>query len=285
MKKSNMHRALYDAVSDIDPALIDEVTAPRTLVPTLVKVAAAAAVLALLLTTLLWPTAEESYITGPGLLTIRAHALDEVGNATVESIILEEGVAFTPSIRYDPTISYRRHFPFSFSVDESLYSGMEITMEVNTNAGIFYKNDPFDASMMNQPAIVRILSQVYGQHFSVGIDKSLYWQPSGFDYDHMAKEIENGNFDYNSAYKEHGYEKNPSFIDVIIRADDMIVGYCVIAIIETNIDNNHPDREFSFEVLTIVSFPKVDGNWQNVALKYVQAQINQIHSERESATD
>lgn len=247
---------------------------------TLRRVAACAAVLALLIGTMFfWPATEESYITGPGLITVRAHELDEMGVASIDSIILEEGIEFTSTVVYDPTKSYRQHFPFSFSIDESLYLGMNITMEVSTNAGIFYKNDPYDPNMPTLPAILQIFGKYYGQHFTVGIDKNLYWEPNGFDYAYMAEQIENGNLDFNSAYKDHDYVDNPSFIDVIIRADKYIVGYCIIAIREINENDGHPDREFSFEVLTIVNFPEVDGKLQNVTFKYVQEEINRIHRE------
>ena len=109
------------------------------------------------------------------------------------------------------------------------------------------------------------------------IDKKLYWEPEGFDYAYMAEQIKNGNRDFDSAYKDYDYVNNPSFIDVIIRADNSIVGYCVIAIREINEDDGHPDREFSFELLTMVSFPKVDGKYQKVSYNYVQTQIEKIH--------
>ena len=153
---------------------------------------------------------------------------------------------------------------------------MDITMEVSTNAGIFYKHDPFNPNSPMLPAILQIFNQFYGQHFTVDIDKKLYWEPEGFDYEYMAEQIEKGNLDYNSAHKEHDYVDNPSFIDVTIRADEYIVGYCVIAIREINENDGHPDQEFSFEVLTIVNFPEVNGKMQKVKFSYVQDQIFHI---------
>ena len=243
------------------------------------RVAACAAVLAILLTALLWPNTEDNYITGPGLITVRAHEVDEGGNATIESVILEEGVEFVSTIVYDPTKSYVQHFPFSVSIDEKLYPGMDITMEVSTDAGIFYKNEPYNPAAPMLPPLVNLHNNYYGQHFTVNIDENLYWKPNGFDFAYLAEQIENGVEDYDSAYKAHGYVNNPSFIDIIIRADDYIVGYCVIAIREINENDDHPDREFSFEVLTIVNFPEVEGKLQNVAFKYVQEEINRNHRE------
>ena len=241
------------------------------------RVIACGAVLALLIGTMLFWPVEENYVTGPGLIKVYAHEMDETGNEIVESVVLEEGVEFTSTVVYDPTKSYRQHFPFSFSVDENLYPGMDITMEVNTNAGIFYKNDPFDPNKSALPAILQIFGNYYGQHFTVAIDKKLYWEPEGFDYAYMAEQIKSGNRDFNSAYKDHDYVNNPSFIDVIIRADKKIVGYCVIAIREINENDGHPDQEFSFEVVSLVGFPMVDGKHQKVSEKYVKEQIQLVH--------
>ena len=97
----------------------------------------------------------------------------------------------------------------------------------------------------------------------------------------MKHQFEQGNLDYESAHKWHWFSENPSFFSVIIRADEYIIGYCVIEIREINGVTGYSAQDFSFEVLTMVSFPKVDGEWQEVTLKYVQEQINNIQTERE----
>ena len=61
MKQPNTHRALYDAVTNMDPAMIEEATVPRKTLPTVKKIAAMAAVVALLLTMFFWPKTEENY--------------------------------------------------------------------------------------------------------------------------------------------------------------------------------------------------------------------------------
>lgn len=250
------------------------------------SICAAAAVLAILLTAALWPSAEESYVTGPGLLVVRAYALDEDANTPIEEVILEEGVKFISNGHYDPKVSLRQHFPFSFSVDNTLYSGMEITLEVTTDAGIFYNNDPLAPpfSSSSTPDIVQTSLRYYGQHFTVDIDKKIYWEPWGFDYAYWQEQIAQGNLDHESTYKPHLFEKNPSFIDVIIRANDYIIGYCVLEIRETNGITGWEAENFCFEVLAMTSFPEIDGRWQKVTLKYVQEQINNIHAEREVIT-
>lgn len=283
MKNRKNERALFDAVTGIDADLIDEAAAPiaRTFPQRLLRVAAIAAVFAVLLTAALWPKADENYITAPGLLTVHAHGVDEDGNATVESVILEEGVEFTPNVHFDPALSYREYLPISFCIDESQYPGMEITMDVSTNAGILYKNLPFDHSHLNMNAVDQLLYHYYGQHFTASIDKSLYWIPLGFDYDYLFDQVALGNNDPKSALRGFYFENNPSYIDVIFRANDLIIGYCVVEITETNGITGYWAKDFCFKVLEIASFPMVDGQWQNVKLEYVQDKINQLHTQKE----
>lgn len=243
------------------------------------NLAACAVVLALMVGVLfLWPR-EENYLIGSGLITVQAHGLDASGHVTPQSIPLEEGIQYTSEVVYDPTKSYRQHFPFSLSVAESSYPDMRITVEVFTNAGIFYKDTPYDPNAPTHPALLQFFSNYHGQHFTVDIDEKLYWKPEGFDYAYMEERIKNGEREFDRAYKAHDYVNNPSFIDVIIRADENIIGYCVIAIREINEDDGHPDREFSFEVLKMVNFPEVDGNLQNIPLRYVERQIQLIHDQ------
>ena len=280
--KSDKTKVLFDAITSIDEDLIDEAASPSRLHPAspILRVAAIAAVIALLMTALLWPK-EENYVTGSGMLQVYAHDIDANGNATIEKEILEEGVKFTPNVHYDLSISYHKDFPFTFSVDKSQYPGMDITLEVSTDAGIFYKNK-IDPSSLELSSIERTLAAYHGQHFTVPIDTELYWNPHGFDYEHLQNAAQRGECNFLEAYKPFNFSRNPSFFDIIIRANDLIVGYCVIEIREVDGVTGTLAQKFCFEVLEIVSFPMVDGYWQNVTLKYVKEQIEQIHLKREA---
>lgn len=274
-------------LSDLPEEMIAEAMAPakdirqKHFTARLLRAAAIAAAVAILITAVaLWP-AEENYITGPGLLVVRAYGAEYENDIPVEGVILEEGVEFTSSVTYDPTISYRQHYPFTFSMDESLYPGMEITLEVKSDVGIFYKREPFNLLMLNMTPIQYYLASHYGQHFTVSANKPIYWEPDGFDYEYMKTAYGEGKTVIEEVYKPVKFEESPAFIDVVIRADDLIVGYCVIEIYEINVDDGHPDKEFSFTLLTMVSFPQVEGRWQKVTEEYVQNEINRIHAERE----
>lgn len=294
MKREYQKRALFDAVTNIDEDLIAEAAAPKTLTfpKYLRRFAAVAAVIAILLTTLLWPV-DENYVTGPGLFVVMAHAVDDTGNAIVESEALQVGMEFPPTIRYEVN-SHREKCLFIFSVKEGSYPGMALSAEVKTNAGIF-GGKPFDINeylkfeqddeLVGYSDARQLVMGYYGQHFTVEMDKAIHWLAYGFDYDYMVQEIEKGNTDANTAYKLFNFENNPSFIDVIFRADDKIVGYCVIAIYETSTKEDYPVREFSFELLTMVGFPQVDGRYQSVSEAYVDEQIQKCHEKAEMGGD
>lgn len=312
MTDKHKQRVLFDAVTGIDEDLIDEAAAPRMLAfpRRVLRVASIAAILALLLTWLLWPgeikTDEDgNIISAPGMLVVRAYALDENTNTPIEEVILEEGVEFAPYVHYHQGMSRAQWITFDFYLDESAYHNMNITIELETDAGIFSSKTKF-AYLFDEkiPGILEILLSHDGQHFTTDNSARVWWEPYGFDYDHLKTEIdkacltpfgydydrleeaiETGRFDKNYAYKSLDFENSPSFIDVIIRADEHIVGYGVIEIRDLNDYTGRPyahDWHFSFTMLTMVSFPQVDGQWQSVTKEYVTQQIQQIHENAKS---
>lgn len=246
------------------------------------RAAVCAAVLALLIgAVFFWPASEENYITAPGLITVRAHEIDDAGNATIESVALKEGVLFTPEYIFRTDASYREEYPFFFQIEHELYAPEEIMLEVNTNSGIFYKYSPGDLSMIGKPPVEQYLYDYYGQHFTVSADKALYWKPGGFDYAYMQEQYNKGNTNLSQIYKPMGFSASPSFFDIIIRANGYIIGYCVMEVTITPTEISPYAHRISFEVVALVSFPMVGGQHQNVSNEYVQTHIQKIHSERE----
>lgn len=247
----------------------------------ILRLTAIAAVIAILMTALLWPS-EENYVTGPGVLTVYAHGVDEDGNATVETDILELGVVFGKTHTYNPAHSYIPDFPISFSVDKDAYYGMDLTLDIRTNTGIFENNDVDPLTGLHLSPAQQHLLFYYGQEFSVDIDKILYWRANGFDYNYLKENVAAGNEDLSQIYRPYCQPQNPSFIDIIVKANDLIVGYCIIEVRELDKQPGTLARTFSFELVSSVSFPMVGGQWQNVKYQYVEEQINNIHTEREA---
>lgn len=279
MKKQ---RALFEAVSGIDPALIQEATQPRRLHKPLARRVfisiAYAAVLAIVLTAILW-NREENYITTSKGLYVIAHASSEEGSEATETIVLQEGVIY-PTLFYQPPIANnRRPCPISFSIDDTLYPDATLTLEIQTNAGIF--SNPHNESSPDLTTIENALLIHYGQHFHVPINETLNWRPIGFDYEYMKLQCEQGNLDLDDAYVDCLFDDNPSYIDVIIRADNNIVGYCVIKITEVNGITGFLASEFTLELVTMTLFPKVDNDYQKVSRQYVLNAINDIHTSKQ----
>lgn len=268
MKNKN-HRALFDAVSGIDDDLIAEAAAPKVLPfpKRILRVAAIAAVIAILMTALLWPS-EENYITGPGVLVVRAYEMDEPMLSKENSTILEEGITFPTSFTWRPNISSASAsgLHFHFSVPENEYEGMTITFEVKLSGGDFRQYAPH-----NPDPYENLKATYLGQHFTIGNNSLIVWDRTAHIFNDKEQEVQ---------YVE--LATNQVFVDIIVRADNRIIAYAVIEIIEAEEDVQSSTFTYHSRMLNSVSFPLVHGFFQSVSEKYVQEQINKIHAEREA---
>jgi hypothetical protein len=70
-------------------------------------------------------------------------------------------------------------------------------------------------------------------------------------------------------------ETNQVFVDVILRADNHIIGYAVIEIL--HVATSRFGYSYHTCMLKSVSFPKVEGEYQKVSEKYVKEQIQLVH--------
>ena len=232
----------------------------------------AAAVLLLAVMGVAWKQAVKQPIrTAPGVITVLTHVLDENGNLTEQAEVLKEGELFLPKIRQEAGSC--QTFPFSFQVDESLYPGMKLKLQLFTTDGIFCKNDDSGQDDPNLPEVLRLLLRYYGQAYETEVGRDVYWQTDGFDYLFMAEQVEKGDYTFSAAYRNESFDKGPAYIHVILRADDHIVGFCVIKISLVDESVAVANRQFRFEVLSSVSYPQVNGRYQNVAEEDVQRHI------------
>lgn len=246
--------------------------------PAWVRFAAAAAVLALVIGAIsFWPAGDKEYVTGPGLLAIRANA-SEVSE-DIEEILLEEGIVLPATFEYRIDTNVAEVLPITLSIPEDAYPNMDITFEVSTMDGIFSKAEPYDPNAPhNAPGATwldMIVGNFYGQHFEVPNNTSMEWTPSGLDYDYVVTELKKGvPYAQLPEDKSHTYfSNNPSYMEIIIKADQKIVGYAVIEIREVNGVLGMWARNFTIEVLKIVSFPRVNGKLQKVPMDYILEQI------------
>lgn len=277
MKTSEKRRALYDAISDIDPALIQEATMTRQarVLRTVWRVAAAAAMVAILIGALaglpFGLTDDEEYVTAPGALSIRAYALDENEISEISSTVLEEGVELPWEYVWSPVINSLRGLPIKLDFPTEGYGDAEITLEISTTGGSFFGKrvryqdpDTLEYYMGDYPYL--------GSNFTISNNYTIYWNTFSKTVDSLTgKEI------YVHEPPRHSY------VDITILADGIIVGYAVVEIYEqlpegesNYIDGVH--RGYLFRVVEIVNFPQVDGEYQTVTRGYVEKKCEELHT-------
>ena len=254
--------------------------------PTWVRFAAAAAVLALVIGAIaFWPAGEQDYVTGPGLLVIRANAAEV--SEDIEEILLEEGIILPATFEYRIDTNVAEVLPITLSIPADAYPNMDITFEVSTMDGIFLKAEPYDPNAPHNAPGATVLDKIvgtfYGQHFELPNNTSMEWTPAGLNYDYVVAELKKGvTFDQLQDEKINTcFSNNPSYMDIIIKADQKIVGYAVIEIREVNGVLGMWARNFTIEVLKIVSFPRINGKLQKVSEEYVLSQINLVKANQE----
>ena len=229
-------------------------------------------VLVLLVTALLWST-EENYIIGPGVLVVHAYGTDEPTLSEENSVVLEEGIVVPMEYTYDPAISALSKalgLPFRFSVLGEEYTDQEISFEIYLSGGDFehlgYLSEFSDYFLGLDDSVDSYdvaKARYLGDHFTIPNNKTIYWRATGHLFDDEKREIQ---------YIE--LDTDRVFVDVVVRADDHIVGFAVIEICDMGVENR---CIYNTKLMKSVSFPQVDGRFQKISEKYVKEQIRLIH--------
>ena len=286
MKFRNTYRRAADFVTapdDLTHAVLRIPQKQRRTLPRPLRLVAAAALAALVIGALaFWPAGEQEYVTGPGLLAIRANA-SEVSE-DVEEILLEEGIVLPATFEYRIDTNVAEVLPITLSIPADAYPNMDITFEVSTMDGIFLKAEPYDPNAPHNAPGATVLDMIvgtfYGQHFELPNNTSMEWTPTGLNYDYVVAELKNGiplDKILATDQADCSFSHNPSYIDIIIKADQKIVGYAVIEIREVNGILGMWARDFTIEVLKIVSFPRINGKPQKVSREYVMDKLGELH--------
>lgn len=236
--------------------------------------AACLVLLPLVLAILLQPESQPIQVA-PGVITVLAHGLDEAGNSTQQTDVLEEGEVFRSEKRKDGGDGLI--FPLSFRVDADQYSGMELRMWIYTTAGIFAKPPQEQQAGKDLPRIQQYLMNYYGQEYEIEAGENVYWQTDGFDYLYMEEQLQKGNYDFAQAYQDHDFDRGPSHIYVILRADGHLVSFCRIRITLADESAHRSERQFCFQVVTSISFPQVDGRWQEITEESLREVLQNEH--------
>lgn len=185
-------------------------------------------------------------VSSPGLLTVTAYALSP---SVVEEIQMKEGIELPVEYGWSLAVNSRPGLPIKLSMREY----PDITFDISISNGRFLLWGPKTKGM-----------NYFGSSFSVGNDTTLYWN----------------NSQTNQSGKGGGesYMGSQAYADIVMRDGKNIVGYAVIKIFTDDLDNA-PAQHYQAIILKSVSFPKVNGHYQNITNKYVASQIQRVKAE------
>lgn len=192
-------------------------------------------------------------VTAPGFLTLTASAasLDEdttIEFPSVETIIMQEGIEVPITYNWNPAMSSRPGIPLNLSAP----GYQNTTFEVSVDGGelLLWEEDN---------TITHMSTPLYVENGT-----TIYWSSLSQSTSGSVETMENSR----------------AYIDIIIREDTTIVGYAVVKIDLDHLDSTteYPCTYYATLVKS-VSFPKVNGSYQNVTYEYVRMEMEQIKSE------
>ena len=262
--RNTYHRAadFVTAPDDLTNAVLRIPQKQRRSLPRPLRLVAVAAVVALVIGALaFWPAGEQEYVTGPGLLAIRAYALNENEISDINSTVLEEGVELPWEYVYHQVTNIVKGLPIDLGIPADAYDGMEISFEVSVTAGQFEReaNHYYDK---DKGEFVWDRDTKLGNKFTIQNNTTIFWIPREMD---SSKAV-----------------RGSSFVDIIIRAENIIVGYAVVEIYECLPEDGrewHEENVYGYlaRVIEIVSFPNVKGEYQSVAKGDVEEIFTRLH--------
>jgi len=253
MKNEN-HRALFDAVTDLDADLIEEAAEPRTIrFPKRIRrIAAIAAVIAILMTALLWTDANTNVSTEQNVLKVYACDISNTHGEKPDETTLLNGVnTVSWHCICDPGFNANPYLPFTFSFPESYFPGEEITFDIYADFDGFWCYTQTD----NPNIMESIGMERFGKNTTISNNSTIFWECA--DSEKLAAVVGNQGFFY---------------ISIVIRANNQIVGYGLISLQLST----EPIRTAKTVDCITVCFPAVEGRKQAVSNGYVWQQIEAL---------
>lgn len=255
-------RAAFDAVRPSDELRNDilnmaeeeKPAAKRSIRPVLYRVAALAATLAIILTAALWPRQpDDGFVTAPGVLKVYGYDLSTGSSIQdMETRELEGEIVESLSLWFQG-MSSLGGVPLKFEVDDDALGGMDITFHIKANCGEFHGDYMLDKYKENpEDKIGTAASTFLGDDFFIENGETVEWSYFPTRHDWEGAEERDGGI----------------FADVIIRADDHIIGYAVVRMVKV------PDTVFYAATrLACEYYPMVDGEFQEITEEYIDQQI------------
>ena len=224
-----------------------------------IRVAAVAALLVLVLTVSFWPS-KDGLVTAPGVLKVYAYdQTNATGMGEELRYELVEG-SVTSWRNWHITSNVICGLPLVLSAPEEKFVGKEITFDVTVAGGEFVNSD--NGKM-----------EYWGQHITAKNNQTIYWSFTEFFKTYNSGVLDNLTQEELDKLKpEEHFEVflgGTTYIDIIIYADNDVVGCMVVKICPDNNAYAPGSSEYAgcwyhAEFLQSVSFPDVDGQRQNV---------------------
>lgn len=191
-------------------------------------------------------------VTAPGFLTLTASAASLDDDTTIEfpseeTIIMQEGIEVPITYNWNPAMSSRPGIPLNLSAP----GYQNTTFEVSVDGGALLLWEDNTVTHMSIPLYVENGTTIYWSSLSKSTSGSV-----------------------------ETMENSRAYIDIIIREDTTIVGYAVVKI---ELDHSDATTEYPCTyyatLVKSVSFPKVNGSYQNITYEYVRMEMEQLKSE------
>lgn len=267
---NKQHEALYDAITGIDAEYIEESTKPpRRTRNRILQFAAAAAVLALLLTLPGLFSKEEKYVTAPGMLAIRAYAVNSTEDPDMNGTVMEEGIDFPYDYVWGNGTNIASGIPIYLSIADESIADTNISWEIRMEDGLFQKSD--DGNFHPEDTCEDYL----GRHFTVPNNTMLLWSNIYYAPELLPlpnTPVEPGMIDE--------YIGESTYVEAIVRSDGHIIGYAVIEILGLPSPLEGYEQYgiccFAPKLVAANYYPKVNGEFQEITEEYILQQIANV---------
>lgn len=218
-----------------------------------VRVATSVAVVAaLLLTVVLWRSHEDGGEPGivamPGIIQAFACEMTDPENETV-LVNYDFNIAANAminNVQY-PTIISEHGLGMKIMVDEQTLQDSKITFDLSCQHGSFYTWEKMEVSPHAKTVVT------HGQAVSLENEQYVYWRA-----------------EKTMLWTKFLDEQGGIYINVIVRADEHIVGYAIFEIVA----QDELMQFYGIAMRESVYYPKVDGQFQEITEEYVQSQMD-----------
>ena len=222
------------------------------------RVASMAAALAIVLTAAFWPRRTENgeIITAPGIM--RVYGYDLGSGTEIENMIRYEltDSIMTGTKGYTFAMNSLYGLPMTLEVSDESLEGTKITLDVSVDHGGFYGDIHSEKYKTDKNDTVASLPDVdFGNQFTVDNGETIFWRTR-----ELFEEANAAGIGCDDLLERIG---NVIHVQILIKADDNIVGYSIIAI-------HYKEGFFTASVKETVSFPKVDGEFQKISEETVR---------------